>query len=250
MMNRNRRGSRRTSIQLRLAIAAAVLVGGGAAGVAVVASNHGSSQVADSAGYNTNANGPISESAAMSSAMNWWNKSQQTSLVVISKMVTIQAISVTTWHNKALVVERGTVLAKDANEFVTTAMNGKVEIWHANNGTKFLNVGNSKTGWNAMSGGTMSSWGSYNWSNKSNSGWNPSVKSLAKGDLVFVFGERVHGQLDAQLVLFAAPMRTAPTPFPTQTRTVTPNPTVTVTAIPTAIPTATVSATPTGNAHW
>jgi hypothetical protein len=97
-----------------------------------------------------------------------------------------------------------------------------------------------------MSGGTMSSWGSYNWSNKSNSGWNPSVKSLAKGDLVFVFGERVHGQLDAQLVLFAAPMKTAPTPIPTQTRTVTPAPTVTVTAIPTA----TVSATPTGNAHW
>ena len=246
MMNRNRRGSRRTSIKLRLAIAAAVLVGGGAAGVAVVASNHGTSQVADSAGYNTSANKPLTESAAMSAAMNWWNKSQQTSLVVISKMVTIQAISVTTWHNKALVVERGTVLAKDATEFVTTAMNGKVEIWHANNGTKFLNVGNSKTGWNAMSGGTMSSWGSYNWSNKSNSGWNPSVKSLAKGDLVFVFGERVHGQLDAQLVLFAAPMKTAPTPIPTQTRTVTPTPTVTVTAIPTA----TVSATPTGNAHW
>jgi hypothetical protein len=246
MMNRNRRGSRRTSIQIRLAIAAAVLVGGGAAGVAVVASNHGSSQVADSAGYNTNYGQTLSESAAMSSAMNWWNKSQQTSLVVISKMVTIQAISVTTWHNKTLVVERGTVLAKDPTEFVTTSMNGKLEIWHANNGTKFLNVGNSKTGWNAMSGGTMSSWGTYNWSDKSNSTWNPSVKSLAKGDLVFVFGERVHGQLDAQLVLFAAPSKTAPTPFPTSTTTVTPAPTATVTAIPTT----TVRATPTANSHW
>jgi len=244
MMNRNRRGSRRTSIQIRLAIAAAVLVGGGAAGVAVVATNHSSSQVADSAGYTTNYGQTLSESAAMSSAMNWWNKSQQTSLVVISKMVTIQAISVVTWHNKALVVERGTVLAKDANEFVTTAMNGKVEIWHANNGTKFLNVGNSKTGWNALSGGTMSSWGSYNWSNKTNSKWNPSVKSLAKGDVVFVFGERVHGQLDAQLVLFAAPGTTAP--IPTSTSTVTPAPTVTVTAIPTT----TVRATPTANNHW
>lgn len=248
MMNRNRRGSRRTSIQLRLAIAAAVLVGGGAAGVAVVATSHGSAETASSAGFTTSSNQVLNESTAMSNAMNWWNKSQQTSLVVISKMVTIQAISVTTWHNKALVVERGTVLAKDANEFVTTAMNGKVEIWHANNGTKFLNVGNSKTGWNAMSGGTMSSWGSYNWSNKSNSKWNPSVKSLAKGDLVFVFGERVHGQLDAQLVLFAAPMTTAPTPFPTQTQTVTPTPTVTVTAIPSTSVTA--SPTATGNAHW
>jgi hypothetical protein len=244
MMNRNRRGSRRTSIQIRLAIAAAVLVGGGAAGVALVASNHGSSQVADSAGYTTSSNQVLSESSAMSSAMNWWNKSQQTSLVVISKMVTIQAISVTTWHDKALVVERGTVIAKDPGEFVTTAMNGDFEIWHFNNGTKFLNVGNSKTGWNAMTGGTMSSQGSWNWSNTTNSKWNPSVKTPAKGDLVFIFGERVHGQLDAQLVLFAAPMTTAPTPFPTQTHTVTPTPTVTVTAIPTP------TATSTGNAHW
>jgi hypothetical protein len=244
MMNRNRRGSRRTSIQIRLAIAAAVLVGGGAAGVALVASNHGSSQVADSAGYTTSSNQVLSESSAMSSAMNWWNKSQQTSLVVISKMVTIRAISVTTFHDKALVVERGTVIAKDPGEFVTTAMNGDFEIWHFNNGTKFLNVGNSKTGWNAMTGGTMSSQGSWNWSNTTNSKWNPSVKTPAKGDLVFIFGERVHGQLDAQLVLFAAPMTTAPTPFPTQTHTVTPTPTVTVTAIPTP------TATSTGNAHW
>jgi hypothetical protein len=247
MMNRNRRGSRRTSIQIRLAIAAAVLVGGGAAGVAVVATNHGSSQVADSAGYTTSSNQVLSESAAMSSAMNWWNKSQQTSLVVISKMVTIRAISVVTFHDKSLVVERGTVVAKDPGEFVTTAMNGDFEIWHFNNGTKFLNVGNSKTGWNALSGGTMSSQGSWNWSNTTNSKWNPSVKTPAKGDLVFIFGERVHGQLDAQLVLFAAPSKTAPTPFPTQTQTVTPAPTVTVTATPTA----TVRATPTsGNSHW
>jgi hypothetical protein len=46
------------------------------------------------------------------------------------------------------------------------------------------------------------------------------TKRLAKGDLVFVFGELQHHTLKAQLVLFAAPMVTAPaTPTPTPTMT-------------------------------
>ena len=209
MIGRNKRGIRRASMRVRLAVAAAVLVGGGAAGV-VVAASHGSAGSAQSAGYTTSYNQTLTVSQAMSEAMNWWNKSETTSLVTITKMVTITTVSTTPYHNHTLAVQRGTVIAKAPWEFVVKSKNGQVEVWHANGGTKFLNVGGNQTGWNAMSGGTMSSYGSWNWSNSSSSNWNMGVKTLAKGDLVFVFGERVHGALDAQLVLFAAPTSSTP----------------------------------------
>jgi monoamine oxidase len=67
----------------------------------------------------------------------------------------------------------------------------------------------------AMTGGTM----------KVPSRWtlNTRVTRIAKGDLVFVFGERVGRTLKAQLVLFAAPATTnrkltaTPTAKPTVT---------------------------------
>ena len=55
----------------------------------------------------------------------------------------------------------------------------------------------------------------------------PERKTLAKGDLVFIFGERVHGKLVAQLVLFVAPVKVTPTPTPTATPSITTSPTVT-----------------------
>jgi hypothetical protein len=64
-----------------------------------------------------------------------------------------------------------------------------------------------------------------------------SVRHLQRGDLVFVAGVRTHGELKAQLVLFAAPLNTMPTPSatPTVTPSVTATPTATVT--PTAVST-------------
>jgi hypothetical protein len=207
-MGRNKRGNRGTSMRARLAVAAAVLVGGGAAGVAVVASHHGSgTQEAASAGYSQSlSNRSFSESEGLSIAMNDWSKSSQTSLVVISKIVTIKTIAVVAFHSHTLDVQRGVVEAADKNQFVIKSSNDAFQIWNTKpGGTQELNVGGSQTGWNALSGGTMSSYGSYNWSNISNSKWNTSAKTLAKGDVVWIFGEKVKGQLWAQLVLFAAP---------------------------------------------
>ena len=51
---------------------------------------------------------------------------------------------------------------------------------------------------------------------------NMGAKTLAKGDLVFIFGERVHGKLVAQLVLFVAPMKVTTTPTATPSMTATP----------------------------
>ena len=39
------------------------------------------------------------------------------------------------------------------NEFVIKSSNHQFELWHANRGTKFLNVGGSSMGMNAMTGG-------------------------------------------------------------------------------------------------
>ncbi len=68
MIGRNKRGIRRASTRVRLAVAAAVLVGGGAAGVAAVAASHNAPVNAASAGYYRATS--LSETHAMSAAMN------------------------------------------------------------------------------------------------------------------------------------------------------------------------------------
>jgi hypothetical protein len=141
----------------------------------------------------------------MSWAMDNWNTRQQQSLVVINQTVTVQTFTMAKFHSHMFVAQRGTVVAKAPWEFVVKSTTGTFGVWHFNGGTKFVNIGNSKTGWNAMSGGSMSSMGSWNWSDMANSSWNSRTKTIAKGDLVFVFGQKVHGIWKAQLVLFAAP---------------------------------------------
>jgi hypothetical protein len=76
---------------------------------------------------------------------------------------------------------------------------------------------------------------------------NTKVKGVAKGDLVFVFGERENRTLKAQLVLFAVPMTAKPMAAPTATATM-PAATPTATAtMPAATPAATTPVvTPTG----
>jgi hypothetical protein len=229
-----KRGIRRASMRVRLAVAAAVLVGGGAAAVVGISVSHGSgTATAESAGYYTSTGQTLSFTSAMSSAMKEWNQSSTASLTTITKMQPLTNYWTQSWHHTTIVIQRGVVVAVGKNEFAVKSADGKLEVWHANSGTKFENVGDSKTGWNAMSGGTMSSYGDYNWSNTSKSNWNTSTKALAKGDLVFVFGELEGHTLKAQLVLFAAP-RTTVRPTPTAT------PTSTWTA-PTAAPTSTAT---------
>lgn len=224
MIGRNTRGIRRaSSMRVRLAVAAAVLVGGGAAGVAVVAS-HSGPVTAASAGYYSQSQ--LSESHAMSAAMNSWNKSQQNALSLISRMQPMHTFSMTQFHTHTLALQRGTVKAAIKNEFVIKSSNHQLELWFVNHGTKFLNVGGSAMGMNAMTGGNSMAMPSHMAMNKG-------AKVLAKGDLVFIFGEKVHGKLLAQLVLFVAPMKVTATPTPSMTTS------PTATAKPTATPTAT-----------
>jgi hypothetical protein len=230
MIGRNKRGIRRASTRVRLAVAAAVLVGGGAAGVVAVAANHNGPVNAASAGYYTHT---LSETHAMSDAMNWWSKSPQTSLGLISKMTPMRTVSMMPFHNHTIALQRGTVITATRDAFVIKSSNRQIELWFVNHGTQFLNVGSSSMGMTAMTGGTMAM--------PSHMKMNTKTKTLAKGDLVFIFGERVHGELIAQLVLFVAPTKVTTTPTPTAT----PSMTATATATPTATPTATGTATAT-----
>lgn len=237
MIGRNTRGIRRaSSMRVRLAVAAAVLVGGGAAGVVAVAANHNGAVDTANAGYY---HSQLSESHAMSAAMNSWNRSPQNSLSLISRMAPMHNVGMTQWHRHTLVVQRGTVVGATKKEFVIKSSNKQFEIWHVNGGTKFLNVGGSTMGMNAMTGGgsMMSMPGHMQ--------WNIGAKKLAVGDFVFIFGEKVHNELVAQLVLFVMPTNTVtPTVTPSMTTTPTVAPSMTTTPTMTATPTSTATVAP------
>ncbi len=220
MIGRNTRGIRRaSSMRVRLAVAAAVLVGGGAAGVVAVAANHNGAVDTANAGYY---HSQLSESHAMAEAMGWWSKSQQTSLSLISRMQPMHNVGMTQWHRHTLVVQRGTVVGATRNEFVIKSSNHQFEIWHVNRGTAFLNVGGSTMGMNAMMGGGSMSMPRH-------MHWNIGAKKLAVGDTVFIFGEKTHNELVAQLVLFVMPTTVMPTTTPTVAPSMTTTPTMTPT---------------------
>jgi hypothetical protein len=185
----------------------------------------------------------MTETQAMSAAMNGWNSNSTRSLTDIAQMQRMSTFSTMSWHRHVIALQRGTVVAESTRqkELVVKSTNGRIEVWHWNGGTKAVNVGASKVGMSALTGGAMSmpSWAKH---------LNTRSTAAIKGDLVFVFGEKIHGELIAQLVLFIAPLH-ATTPTPTATPSVTTSPTTTATATPsvTASPTATSSATFAGN---
>ena len=238
--------NKRASLRVRLAVAAAVLVGGGAV-AAVGVATHSNQVNAQSAGYSTSMARTMGYTDAVSSAMNGWSRSPNNSLMTLSHMKPMTNTMMMSWHRHMIAMQRGTVVAESIRqkELVVQSNNGKIETWHWNNGTKAVNVGTSSTGMSAMTGGTMSMpsrWGRH---------LNTKAKAAITGDMVFVFGERIKGKLIAQLVLFVAPMKPAPvvTPTATPSMTTTPaaTPTATTTTSPTATPTAPATSTATGN---
>jgi hypothetical protein len=232
----SKRGNRRAAVRVRMAVAAAVLVGGGAAGVVAVSASHGGAATAESAGFSQSAGRTMSYSGAMAPAMSGWGRSPGNALMTISHMKPMTNSWTQTWHRTTIVLQRGKVLAVDRGVFVVQSANGTVDIWHGSRGTQVLNVGATGTGMSAMTGGTM----------RVPARWqmNTRVKGIARGDLVFVFGVRQNHTLKAQLVLFAAPAKVMPVPTATAT-TPAATPTATTPVVtPTATATQTMTATP------
>ena len=315
MIHRNRRGSR-----AKVAVAAAVLVGGGAAGVVALAANHGAAPTnAQSAAFATRYRQTISEPTALMGAINGWNRSPGNAMTMLADMKPMRTFSQVGFHRTELAAQRGIVVLTTKKFLLVKSANGSLHLWWLSGGTKFRNVTASATGMTAMTGSpsaaaSVMTTGSMNsaaaamagsmsavntmttpaakpttltvstgnevititisWTSATvtQPGATPAAtvtatatptasasavptatatqpvtmttKGVARGDLVFVVGERVHGKLIAKLVLFAAP-RTAVTPTPSASvsasvsATATVKPTGTSAAVPTVAPTPT-----------
>ncbi|MGZ4432930.1 MAG: hypothetical protein ACXVW7_04770 [Trebonia sp.] len=156
MNSRNRRRNRQASMKARLGIAAAVLAGGGAAGVAVAASHSGSATVnADSAGYVLNFHHTVSEQQALTSALNMWNSNQSRSLNTLAQMAPMRTFSQFMWHRTHFAAQRGVVVAATKQFIIVKSANGKLELWWLNHWTKQKNVTASPTGMVAMTGNNV-----------------------------------------------------------------------------------------------
>jgi hypothetical protein len=156
MNSRNRRRNRQASMKARLGIAAAVLAGGGAAGVAVAASHSGSAPVnADSAGYVLNFHHTVGEQQALTSALNMWNSNQSRSLNTLAQMAPMRTFSQFTWHRTQFAAQRGVVVAATKQFIIVKSANGKLELWWLNHWTKQRNVTASPTGMVAMTGNNV-----------------------------------------------------------------------------------------------
>jgi hypothetical protein len=156
MNSRNRRRNRQASMKARLGIAAAVLAGGGAAGVAVAASHSGSATVnADSAGYVLNFHHTVSEQQALTSALNMWNSNQSRSLNTLAQMAPMRTFSQFMWHRTQFAAQRGVVVAATKQFIIVKSANGKLELWWLNHWTKQRNVTASPTGMVAMTGNNV-----------------------------------------------------------------------------------------------
>ena len=205
----SKRGIRGVSLRMSLAAAAVVLAGGTTAALVAVGASHGGTETAQSAGFSQASGRTMSYTSALSSAVKDWSKSPSTSLTTISHMKPATNYWSQSWHHAIIVIQRGTVVAVGKNEFTVKSSNGTIKRWNVNGATKTKNVGGTSTGMSAMTGGTMKV--------PSRRTMNTRITRIAKGDLVFVYGERVGRTLKAQLVLFAAPATTKRMPMVTPT---------------------------------
>jgi hypothetical protein len=148
MMGRNRRYARANN-KVRATIATAVLVGGGAIGVvALTTASHGSTPVAQSAGFITGFSHNESEWSALDSAVSGSGVSDQTyrDLGSVGQMT----FSQTTAHQKTLDVQRGIVVLATSRFVILRSSNGALHLWVLSGRTKVKNVSESTMGATAM----------------------------------------------------------------------------------------------------
>lgn len=151
MTSRNTRGNRRASTRARLGIAAAVLVGGGAIGVAVASSGHGVATTAASAGYTLNFHHTVSEGTALSSALSSLDSNQGKALTELASMKPLTYNQ--TMHGRTeFAAQRGVVeLATKQFLLVQSPHGGGLHLWWLDH-TKTVNATSSLTGMTALTG--------------------------------------------------------------------------------------------------
>jgi hypothetical protein len=151
MMARDRRYGK-SSVKTRVGIATAVLVGGAVAAAAVVAS-HGAAPAATSAAYASRYGGN-NEGTMISSAMNSWSWSRQSSYSDLAKLTHARQFSQTTHQRKMFAVQRGIVVLATKKFLILKSANGSLHLWLLSGHTKFQNVSNTMAGTQALTAST------------------------------------------------------------------------------------------------
>jgi hypothetical protein len=292
----------------RLAIAATVLVGGGAAGVAAVAAGHGGTATATtavSAGFTRSFHHTISEPVALTEALNAPGTSSAASMTALADMTPMRTFSQMEYRHTMLAVQRGIVVLATKKFLVVRSANGAIHLWWLSGATRVKDVVSSATGMAAMTGSysatntamltgdmaptenvvagsasvvsqlttptampttmTINTGGevititvasstasvtqpmtqpmsmtAQTTRTRQSAWW--ATDGVQRGDLVLVAGTRANGKLKAELVLFAAPVTSMPTPSASPTATTFPTSGATPTAVPS--PNATISGQP------
>ncbi len=151
MMARDRRYGK-SSMKTRVGIATAVLVGGAVAAAAVVAS-HGAAPAATSAAYASRFGGN-SEGTMISSAMNSWSWSRQSSYSDLARLTQARQFSQTTHQGKTFAVQRGIVVLATDKFLILKSANGSLHLWLLSGNTKFQNVSKTMDGTQALTAST------------------------------------------------------------------------------------------------
>jgi len=152
MIARDRRYGK-SSVKTRVGIATAVLVGGAVAAAAVVAS-HGAAPAATSAAYASRYGGGNNEGSTISSALNSWSWSQQSSYSDLAKLTQARQFSQTTHQGKMFAVQRGIVVLATKKFLILKSANGSLHLWLLSGNTKFQNVSDTMAGTQALTAST------------------------------------------------------------------------------------------------
>ena len=163
MIGRDRRygRNRQASLKARLGIATAVLVGGGAIGVAAVAATSHSPSAAKSAGFSHSfgashqASHYLNEGSALNAALSDWSWSQQQSFNQLQRMAPMRTFSQTWQHHTQLAVQRGIVVLVTRKFVIVKSANGSLHLWLLSGNTRFRDVSSSWNGTNALTGNTQ-----------------------------------------------------------------------------------------------
>ena len=261
MKSRSRRGNRQTAMKARLGIATAVLVGGGAIGVAAVAAaNHGTAATtAQSAGFTLNFHHTISEQQALSSALSTWGQSQQKSMTTLAEMAPMRTFNQFWSHRTEFAAQRGVVVLATKKFLLVKSADRQLHLWWLNGATKVRNVGATATGMAAMTGNNTAATAAMKTNNMapaavtmagSTSAVSQMAAPVSKPTTITVDtgGQVITITITAATATVTQPATGTATTTPVVTATPTATATATSTAMATATATSTATATPTATA--
>jgi len=149
---RKRRQASWRTLRVRAGIAAAVLAGGGAIGVAAVAAaSHPAATAARPAAATSRFS---NEGTMLSAAMSDWSWSRQGTYSQLSQLTWARGFSQTWQHGTMLAIQRGIVVLATHRFLIVQSANGSLHLWLLSGATRFQNVSSTTAGTAALTAST------------------------------------------------------------------------------------------------